>query len=124
MDLATLDQEATVYGAGGQPSGYAIRYRVERHRIDFAVWNVCYVLDGPVEYIDESAASQPAPHPRPEDAVPFMEGQLKWDGCCDLRFPGQDHCMLHFCGAEDGADLGRIMAAVYALGPEMEAWHA
>jgi hypothetical protein len=48
------------------------------------------------------------------------EGYLKWDGCLNIDFDGS-RC-LHFCGPEEKPLLGRLVEAIYKLGPKMKSW--
>lgn len=51
-------------------------------------------------------------------------GFLKWDGCLNIGFADTQERMFHFCGPEDDPLLGRIVKAIYALGPKMPHWDA
>lgn len=50
---------------------------------------------------------------------PVAEGDLKWDGCLNLMFAQR---YLHFCGPEKKPMMGRLLEAIYALGPKQEHW--
>lgn len=52
------------------------------------------------------------------DDVAFS-GSLRWDGCVNLS-PAD--VPLHFCGPEKKPLLGRMMDAIYALGPKIPNW--
>lgn len=52
----------------------------------------------------------------PEDVA---EGYLKWDGCLNITF--DSHC-FHFCGPEEKPIIGRLIEAIYNLGPEIKTW--
>lgn len=49
----------------------------------------------------------------------MLEGSVKWDGCADLSFepdsnePGAAN-RIHFCGADDVADLAEMFSRLYA----------
>ena len=51
-----------------------------------------------------------------EQARVFLEGDLKWDGCCNFQFPEQNECMLHTCGRHDMAGIGELLLFIYDLG--------
>ena len=49
----------------------------------------------------------------------IADGNLKWDGCLNILFA--QRC-LHFCGPEDAPLLGRLIEAIYQLGPKQQHW--
>lgn len=51
------------------------------------------------------------------------EGYLKWDGCLNITFCGERN-YFHFCGPEEDPLLGRIIKAIYSLGPKIPNWDA
>ena len=82
-------------------------------------WN----SDGSVLLADDRAADSSSCSSLPLVGGHVWEGGLKWDGC--LNFWKRDSaCASHFCGPEKDPQLGRIMKAIYALGPKMERWDA
>lgn len=56
--------------------------------------------------------------PDPAQAATFLRGSIKWDGCSNLRFDGQDETMLHFCGADHAAGVGRLLQRMYEIAAE------
>jgi hypothetical protein len=101
---------------------HVIRYRVKSHHIGFTIWHAVVTEDGTLLNVDEAADVHPAYEANHEDALPFIIGRLKWDGCVDIDFPDIQNCQLHFCGPEADPELGFLMREIYALGPEMESW--
>lgn len=58
----------------------------------------------------------------PVDSGHMLHGQLRFDGCCNLRQANPD-CMLHFCDFTSAKPvLLSIIEAVKALGPMMKHW--
>ena len=51
-----------------------------------------------------------------EQARVFLEGGLKWDGCCNFQFPEQNECMLHTCGRHNMIEIGELLLFIYDLG--------
>lgn len=51
----------------------------------------------------------------PAEAVVFMDGSIKWDGCSNWDFPDVKNCLLHFCGKWHAESLGRLMAKCYEI---------
>lgn len=102
---------------------HCVEYEVHSHWIDFKIWRVDKDSTGKWLFWNEAATATPDLHEDRKDAVPLMQGALKWDGCVNLEFPAYKDCMLHFCGPEDDPELGVMMRAVYALGPEMDTWY-
>lgn len=115
--------ERVVKSEHGFPT-HLIRFAVDTHWLTFRIWRAAQQTSPQERLVvdDEGADSNPTYKEDPEEAVPFMKGQLKWDGCCDLEFPGLETCMLHFCGPEKDPELGLLMREIYALGPEISAW--
>lgn len=57
------------------------------------------------------------------EASVFMSGSIRWDGCSNLRFDGQDDIMLHFCGKQSAVDVGTLLGRLYDLAAdEIESW--
>ena len=52
-------------------------------------------------------------------AAVFLHGSVKWDGCSNWHFDGQDACMIHFCCVEHGQALGKLFEALYAMAAEL-----
>lgn len=53
----------------------------------------------------------------------FAHGDLRWDGCSNIAFDEQERAMLHSCGRDHAARLGRLLDAIYDLGREhMDHW--
>jgi hypothetical protein len=98
---------------------HIIKFTVNSHSIDFAIWRINEVGDERILFVDENATSHPSYEDSITKAMPFMEGRLKWDGCVNL----EHGCMLHFCGPEVEPELGFLIKAIYALGPEMSTWY-
>ena len=46
----------------------------------------------------KSGTASPEPSEDIEDRAVFMEGMIKWDGCCNFEFPESENCMIHNCG--------------------------
>jgi hypothetical protein len=83
------------------------------HHVDFTIHQIGLCDDGTVEYINESAGCQPDFKTDPTQAMPLAEGSLKWDGCIDFRFPGQESRMLHFCSAKSFENLNGTFQELY-----------
>ena len=95
------------------------------HSMNFTVHNgVAEPVDASgeslgVEFSDGWGSWQKDP---PE--VPFARGFIRWDGCVNMTFPGQEAVMLHFCGPEPEPELGLMMKALYMLASQMiPAWY-
>lgn len=56
---------------------------------------------------------------RTQETLPIAEGHLKWDGCLNIVFEDRS---FHFCGPESEPLIGRILKAIYALGPKLDSW--
>lgn len=54
-----------------------------------------------------------------EKAPVFMQGHIKWDGCCNYTFPEQESCMLHMCGFKDFERLNLVIKKMYELVPSI-----
>jgi hypothetical protein len=53
-----------------------------------------------------------------EEASCFIDGFLKWDGCCNFRFPENEVAYLHTCTKQEAGDIGRLLEFVYELGEQ------
>ena len=53
-----------------------------------------------------------------EEPDVVADGYLKWDGCLNISFRRS----IHFCGPEEKPLMGRLVEAIYKLGPEMKEW--
>lgn len=50
--------------------------------------------------------------------LPFLSGEVKWDGCSNWDFDIQDRCMLHFCGKGEAAGIGGLFEWLYGIAAE------
>jgi hypothetical protein len=57
------------------------------------------------------------------EAPVFIHGSVKWDGCSNWHFDEQDKAMLHFCGPEDAAEVGQLLARMYEIARELLGKH-
>ena len=72
-----------------------------------------------IEFHDEAASNGWESTPDKSKALPWMEGSLKWDGCINYKYPGQEHCMLHNCGFGEFERQQKVMKSLYAFGKEL-----
>lgn len=61
--------------------------------------------DGPMDNAIEGSPT--------DDALAFIEGEIKWDGCSNFTFPEQERCMLHRCDRAGLLRIGQLLAAIY-----------
>ena len=92
----------------------------DEYRLEFVAIETVAYADGSVGFIDEAAHSN-SPVPQLPEAA-FMTGELKWDGCMNLTFPGLDHCLLHFCSRENAQMIDRVFEYVYSCGCMIPNW--
>lgn len=85
---------------------YAILWRAGSHSLDFHAYDS---VDVDPDWPAEGAATS------------LLHGFLKWDGCVNIAQTSHQ-VMMHFCGPEEQPWLGRVLLAVYALGPQIPAW--
>jgi hypothetical protein len=90
------------------PGYYCVAWAPEDHFIDFRV----YTLLG--KDADGLPVFQDA-----EKAEVFLSGFIKWDGCANVYFDGQDDVMLHFCGKGEAMNVGLLLGRVYDLAAKL-----
>lgn len=101
---------------------FLIAYEVHEYRLEFRSYEVVYW-----EY-EVGGVTHSMPTFRRHDgtgsgddtediakAQVFASGSIKWDGCMDMRFDEQEVHILHFCGREDAARLGKMFAGLFSL---------
>jgi len=106
---------------------YAARVRRDgTHRIAFEVFKVfgkdehgniyCKTHEGPQDGITSDV----------NEAVPFVRGHIKWDGCCNFEFDelAEGDAMLHACGRSEMTGLGALFGHLYDLAEELMPEHA
>lgn len=49
------------------------------------------------------------------EAQPFVTGRIDWQGCMNVRFDEQGEILLHFCGRDDAARVGRLFDRLFDL---------
>jgi hypothetical protein len=47
------------------------------------------------------------------EAEVFASGSVKWDGCTNFMFPGQEECMLHECNRVSLVNIGVALSRVW-----------
>lgn len=88
--------------------------------IGFKVWNCTfYHPENSVEFHDEAASNGWENHSDRTKALPYLEGDLKWDGCINYAYPGQEHCMLHECGISGFKRILTVFEEIYKQGKEI-----
>ena len=86
--------------------------------IDFKIWYVG-VVTHPIQEIhfhDEAADNGWEGSADRTKCLPYLEGSLKWDGCINYSYPGQEHGMLHNCGYRDFEQLLEVFNQIYTQG--------
>lgn len=80
----------------------------------FEVHNICaFAADGAPLFAPEDEPVESESRTPPAGGGEW-EGFLKWNGCLHLYCSGY----MHFCGPERDPKIGRIVKALYALGPK------
>lgn len=54
-----------------------------------------------------------------ENAQIYVSGEIKRDGCSNIRFDQQDRVRLHFCDQDDIENLGKFLSGLYELAAEI-----
>ncbi len=100
-----------------------IRYApVNRVVMSFEVIQILGGEDDGILWVNDEGVSS-VPVEDHNQASVYMDGDLKWDGCMNMEFPGQKQCMLHFCGKDDATNTGAILGRIYdVIGPLMASW--
>ncbi len=98
--------------------GYTVRVQKSSHCWDFEVFQIL-PHGRQILWYDRRAAAwnMASPCPRSvdslEDAVRFLHGHIKWDGCSNWHFNEQDQVMLHFCDVEQASNIGVLFRRMY-----------
>ncbi len=93
-----------------------IKYKSGDYHIDFKVWQVGLKDGKTPEFLNEAASVGPDFQSDRTKATPYIDGSLKWDGCINYRFPGQDTCMLHECQFSSFMHICDIFELIYEEG--------
>lgn len=106
---------------GWPDTGHAAALEYHEYRMEFRVYRVYWRHDdGTADYVnDEGVSALPA---LMETASVWLEGHVKWDGCVNLTFPGQERAMLHFCTRDELTHVGLLLGRLYDLGAKIPAW--
>ena len=107
---------------------FTILAKVYEHYVDFAVYQIDFwaqsdplnaqsAYDKPLWH-KKDASTRPDGVETLEEAVVYLSGSVKWDGCSNWHFDEQDRCMLHGCSRDDLLNLGEIMAACWDITEE------
>lgn len=93
-------------------SGFTVFFTAEDYVMKFVVVQRCPTGEFPGE--DEAGCSRIFDNP--DDAAQLIDGQIKWDGCCDIDIGGTGGSYRqHFCGKKDAAVVGRALNFAYYL---------
>lgn len=103
---------------------------VEDHRykevcMNFLAYECMFVdTDGKWVYEEYGATCNYDTSVNHEECQPFLDGFLKWDGCCNVMFSEQrDNSYLHFCGLKETQKIARLFEKLYRIAPEcISAW--
>lgn len=99
----------------------SIKYKKDDYHVDFCVWKVSWI-DGDVlkpYFFDSKASCSSDGSEDKSKSAPYIEGSLKWDGCINYRYPGQDVCMLHNCGINDFKNELKVFQLLYEKSSEI-----
>lgn len=97
------------------------KHEEDSYHLSFRVWKVSQIISPKpmrFEFHDE-ASPRSESHDDREKALPFLQGDLKWDGCINYTYPGQEHCMLHGCGLESVERERLAFREIYKAGAEL-----
>lgn len=50
-----------------------------------------------------------------DKAQKYLSGEIKWDGCSNMKFDEQEKCMLHFCGTHRLKQLSGLFKTLYEI---------
>lgn len=70
---------------------------------------------------DENHSCHPNRVDTIEEATPYLDGSVKWDGCSNWTVGYNDTqvYMMHFCSREQLENLGKVMAKCWDLTKEL-----
>jgi hypothetical protein len=92
--------------------------------IDFLVFKVNGWSGTAPSFDKRSAGAGYDPTSDWKEAIVFLDGSIKWDGCMNFCFPDQEHVMLHVCGRREAKDLGVLMDRLYDVAAQCMPEHA
>ncbi len=105
----------TEFFAPVKSGDFHIVAEVHEAHVEYLCYYCCYINDmGVVEYDNKNDPDGWNTTSLAEAQV-YLSGSIKWDGCANLRFDAQDGCMLHFCGRNDAARVGKLFDLLYDL---------
>lgn len=101
---------------------YALTATVHSHHVEFDVKHVAGETLSPepagiVLYELAGAPSTAQTTVVFEDGEPFLNGDVKWDGCSNWNFH-TDSIMAHFCGRDQAVGVGRLLDHLYKITEE------
>lgn len=104
--------------------GYAVSWEVYDYRVEYKVYEIYGIQsDGVVLYHTKASHTNNNITEDESEAVLYLEGQVKWDGCSNWSFDNEG-IMLHFCDDKDFSKLGQIMLECWGMTKELipETW--
>jgi len=82
--------------------------------VDFKVYSIFTVSKGRkqwIEYRDEADLNKTVENVA--EALPLIQGYLKYDGCINYTYPSQECYMLHGCSLERFRSILKVFEAIY-----------
>jgi hypothetical protein len=106
-------------GANWPDIGYAIRATAGGldgdggpYWIEFKVYTLCTINANGYGYQRDGSHFSPDVVDTLDEAEVFLRGSVKWDGCANFTFE-EASAMLHTCGREDMATIGKLLVRVH-----------
>lgn len=116
-DTADKIETETLYRRDGPGSLYLLETKTAKASMQFRIWRA-HDEGGAILRNDEGHQESPHYVLADEDAMPYLEGFLRFDGCLNLGIPSLKSSMLHFCGQAETDDLSWLLEQLYIRGRE------
>lgn len=96
--------------------GFVIEWGVEDHWADFKVFQVTSVSlteSRVIDFLKQGYENSSDTTTSTEEAEPYLEGFIKWDGCCEFG------THTHYCGSDCLKKHAALVEFLYKRAPEL-----
>jgi hypothetical protein len=100
--------------------GFVIIATPDEYHVDYKVYEIVgerMAPDQGLVFHNNDGNCHPNPVDTIEEATPYLDGHVKWDGCSNWTIGYNDSraYLMHFCSREKLENLGKVLAKCWDL---------
>lgn len=104
---------------------FVVSAKVGEDHVEFQIFNIAGFTENGIDPLLAGKNMQSVPVADIKDAAIFLNGSIKWDGCSNWQFQGQERGFIHGCCKADLVRIGTLMGTCWDLASELlPSWSA